>query len=130
MIEYIKHTSCVKCGSADFTETAFSEIHGHYYQCKSCGYKGWGGRKKNETQILKRPPCPTPRDLAIDRCQNFLRPVALLYFSEVLETHHIDDNPQNNDRLNLFVLCTKCHKLTHHDRLYLYYHAVEAENGG
>lgn len=63
-----------------------------------------------------------PLDLWIDICQMCLLAYDHLGYSEVLETHHIDDNPQNNDRLNLFVACTSCHKLIHHQRTYRYTH--------
>jgi predicted RNA-binding Zn-ribbon protein involved in translation (DUF1610 family) len=128
-IEYVTLDTCPKCGCENFNEKSFNAIHGHYYRCEGCGYNGWGGRSSNKVKNEKRPPCPTPRDLSIDRCQNCLRPLDKLFYSEVLETHHIDNDAKNNDRINLLVLCTKCHKQTHHDRLYLYHHTMEVDNG-
>jgi hypothetical protein len=121
-IEYRRLSCCDKCKSTKIKEENFSEIHGYWYGCLNCGYHCWGGRLKNKIKNEKRPPCPAPRDLGIDACQMCLLAYDHLGYSEVLETHHIDDNPQNNDRLNLFVACTSCHKLIHHQRNYRYTH--------
>jgi len=112
------------CGSLDIRETHFSEIHGHRYVCNDCGYTCWGGKLKNKVAIEKRPPCPSPLDLNIQYCQMCLLEIENLGYSEALDTHHIDDNPQNNERLNLQVVCTSCHKLIHHQRTYRYSHYV------
>lgn len=125
MIEYRKLTECDKCGSPNIIEDNFSPIHGFWYICEDCHYRCWGGRLKNKEKNEKRPPCPTPRDLWIDKCQMCLLPYDSLGYSEVLETHHIDDNPQNNERLNLLVVCTSCHKLIHHQRTYRCNHYLQ-----
>jgi predicted RNA-binding Zn-ribbon protein involved in translation (DUF1610 family) len=117
-IEYVTFELCVKCGSFSFEEISFNEIHGHLYHCPDCGYKGWGGRKHNEEKNKKRPPCPTAEDLRVYQCDICTRQEHYLGYSETLEVHHRDGDPANNDRLNLWVLCTVCHKLVHHQRTY------------
>jgi len=117
-----------ECGSKNITETTFNEIHGHRYVCNDCGYTCWGGKLKNKQKIEKRPPCPTPSDLGIDWCQMCLLKATDLGYAETLDTHHIDDNPQNNERLNLHIVCTSCHKLIHHQRIYRYNHYVRKQN--
>jgi len=44
-----------------------------------------------------------------------------------LETHHIDNDPANNDRLNLLVVCIACHKLIHWARTYIRNHMTDGE---
>jgi len=38
---------------------------------------------------------------------------------EVLETHHIDGNRNNNAQENLMTLCCNCHMKIHHRNFYL-----------
>lgn len=65
-----------------------------------------------------------PADLGIDFCQMCLRAGNRLGNRDVLESHHIieistggEDKPEN-----ILVLCTSCHRLTHHQRTYLNIH--------
>ncbi len=121
-IEYRKLQTCDKCGSENITDESFNEIHGHWYVCRDCDYKCWGGRVKNIEKNEKRPKCPTPIDLGIDWCQVCLLKRESLGYAETLETHHIDDDPANNERLNFLVVCTSCHSLINHERTYRYQH--------
>ena len=116
------------CGEYNIEATHFSEIHGHRYHCIECGYTWWGGRLKNKDKNIKRPICPTASDMDISYCQICMLEGRDLGYSETLEVHHIDDNPQNNDRLNLMVACTACHKLIHYQRTYRYNHYVRRHN--
>jgi predicted RNA-binding Zn-ribbon protein involved in translation (DUF1610 family) len=117
-IEFRVLDKCDKCGSNSITENSFNEIHGHHYLCACCGYTCWGGRKHNEEKNKKRPPCPTAEDLKVYQCDICTRQERYLGYSETLEVHHKDGDPANNDRINLWVLCTVCHKLIHHQRTY------------
>jgi 5-methylcytosine-specific restriction endonuclease McrA len=36
-------------------------------------------------------------------------------YPEILQIHHKDKNPHNNQRYNLIVLCPNCHYLVHRD---------------
>ena len=130
VIEFRTLSRCDRCKSDNIADKSFSEIHGHRYVCGDCGYTCWGGRLKIRDKNIKRPKCPTPEDLGVDYCQICLLPRESLGYAETLETHHIDDEPANNDRINLLVVCTSCHSLINHQRTYRYNHyirrAVEA----
>lgn len=105
-------------------------IHGFEICCKFCNkHIGWAGKPKNEIKNEKRPPCPSPENLKIDWCQLCLLPLHFLGEHETLHTHHIDDNPQNNDRSNFLVVCTSCHKLIEHERTYRYNHYIRIFKG-
>jgi hypothetical protein len=83
----------------------------------------WLAKAKNEEKLKKRPNgTPSPADLGIDHCQICLRPRHWLGDYETLETHHIDDEPTNIERINLLVVCTACHKWINHARLYVNTH--------
>ena len=117
-VEFRVLDKCDKCGCPDVTKDNFNEIHGNHYLCNYCGYKCWGGRKHNEGKNKKRPPCQSAEDLKVYSCNICQREERFLGYSETLEVHHMDGDPTNNDRLNLWVLCTVCHKLVHHQRKY------------
>jgi predicted RNA-binding Zn-ribbon protein involved in translation (DUF1610 family) len=121
MSEYVTLEKCNRlfprpCGSANIEVTTFNEIHGNRYVCKDCGFTCWGGKIKNKVKNDKRPPCPTPSELRIGYCQICLVSREYLLHGETLETHHIDDDPKNNDPLNLQVFCSQHHRLVHHIR--------------
>lgn len=98
----------------------------HYaeYKCPDCqGFINWVAKPDNQKKLDKRPNgCPTPEDLDIEICQVCLRPREWLGQNETLETHHIDDEPTHNDRLNLLVVCTACHKFINWIRIYFNKH--------
>ncbi len=97
--------------------------HAGELRCPECDrFLGWKPKEKNEKKLEKRPACPTPADLEIDWCQVCLRKRDQLGINETLETHHIDDDPTNNDRLNFLVVCTMCHKWIAWVRLYVNSH--------
>jgi len=131
-MEYNQLSKCdrASCGSENITNTSFSEIHGYRYVCLDCGYTCWGGKLKNKEKIEKRPPCPSASDLNINYCQMCLLESNNLGYAETLETHHIDDQPKNNERSNLHIVCTSCHKLIHHQRTYRYNHYVRRISNG
>lgn len=114
MIEYRILKECGKCGCPDISETTFNEIHGHHYVCNVCGYRCWGGRLQNEEKCNKRPRHPSQANLQVNICEMCGLEERFLNYGQTLEVHHKDLNPANNDRLNLWVLCTKHHKLVHH----------------
>lgn len=118
IFEFRALTHCDKCGSANIEETTFNETHGHRYSCQDCRYVCWGGKLKNKEKNGKRPPCPTPADLGVEHCEVCGRNKEILGYSETLEVHHKDIDPTNNKRLNLWVLCTACHRLVHYQRTY------------
>jgi hypothetical protein len=118
---------CKYCGEVEtFIRPRPDTIHGYEVCCFECNaHIGWAGKPKNDKKHEERPPCPSPEDLEIDWCQMCLLPKNMLGENETLHTHHIDDEPKNNERLNLFVVCTSCHTLIHHQRTYRYNHYIK-----
>ena len=97
----------------------------HYAQarCPECDtFLYFVAKPKNEEKLAKRPNgCPSPEALEIDYCQICLRHRSKIGRGH-LSTHHVDDDPTNNDRLNLQVVCIACHKWIHWSRTYLKNH--------
>ena len=117
---------CKHCGKYVVVDLEILSSGPHYAKvvCSECG--GYMGRfqpkPKNEAKLLKRPNgCPTPEQLEINYCQICLRNKEQLG-KGWLCTHHIDDDPTNNDRINHLVVCIACHKLIEWTRTYFYRH--------
>jgi len=88
--------------------------------CPLCsGFLGWGRKEKNIDKRGKNK--VTPSDHGIEYCQLCLRHKNKLGKFETLEIHHvIEINKHGEDiKENTWLLCTCCHKLTHHLRTYL-----------
>ena len=121
---------CRYCGEVEtWVRERPDTVHGYEVCCKECNlHIAWAGKPESREKIIKRPSCKTPDELEIDWCQLCLLPKHTLGAYETLHTHHIDDNPQNNDRLNIMVVCTSCHKLIEHQRTYRYNHYVRKVN--
>jgi hypothetical protein len=93
--------------------------HFSQVRCPGCDhFFGFRDKPKNDPKLEKRPNgCPTPKDLGINYCQVCLRPKEKVK-REYLCTHHQDDDPTNNVRENLQVVCIACHKLIAWTRAY------------
>lgn len=86
-------------------------------RCGLCHcFLGWKRKEKNEGKRL--PQVHSPESVGIDYCEICLLHRKHLGMNETLDIHHIDDNPENNERINISVVCTGCHKLIHHQRTY------------
>lgn len=97
-----------------------SGMHYSKYTCSECGRFICFG-KKPENANKRGPNKHLPDDLGIHYCQMCMRHRDRLGTRGVLESHHIveiqnggEDTPQN-----IWVVCTSCHKLIHHQRTYL-----------
>jgi hypothetical protein len=105
---------CKHCGKYVTVDIEILTSGPHYAKivCSECGgYMGYQPKPKNEAKLLKRPNgCPTPTDLGIDYCQMCLRTRDKVK-RKYLCVHHQDDDPTNNNRTNLQVVCVACHKL-------------------
>ena len=122
---------CPYCGPVEtWVRPRPDTIHGFEVCCKQCNkHIAWAGKPENKEKNEKRPPCPSPADLSIQYCQICLLKKEDLGHLETLHTHHIDDDPKNNDRLNLMVVCTSCHALIGHQRTYRYSHQMMKKKG-
>lgn len=113
---------CPRCNKIVQVEETLCEDGPHFSQlrCPECKhFFGFRAKPKNDDKLEHRPNgCPSPKDLNIDYCQICLNEKDYVH-KQYLETHHIDNNPSNNDRLNLLVVCRACHRLIHWTRTYL-----------
>ncbi len=111
-IEEIKH--CNRCDATfeePLTELLTQGPHYAKARCPFCKYTfGFLPKPENKEQLEKRPEKHTPEELDIKYCQLCLRHEEKLG-KGWLCVHHMDDDPANNDRLNLMVVCIACHKL-------------------
>jgi 5-methylcytosine-specific restriction endonuclease McrA len=100
--------------------------HDAEMRCPEClRFLGWKRKEKNEGKRAKSK--HSPESLRIHFCQNCLTPGEQLGAHESLEIHHIDDNPGNEEEDNILVVCTPCHKLIHHARIY-HQHILERKH--
>lgn len=94
--------------------------HAAEVRCGNCGaFIQW---LKKEVNKDKRPKNRLlPRDLGIDYCQMCRRHEARLGKHEVLHSHHVIEIQEGGPdiRDNIWVLCTPCHLVVHHQRTYL-----------
>jgi hypothetical protein len=91
--------------------------HAGEMRCPTCqSFLGWVKKEKNEGK--RGPRKYSPSDLNIDYCQLCRIKQINLGDQETLDIHHLDGDPENNERLNFLVLCTSCHKLIHHQITY------------
>lgn len=116
--------NCRYCGPVEtFIRERPDTPHGGEMCCVICSaHIKWVAKEKNKAKLEKRPPCPSPDDLKIDRCQLCRRPRTMLGNHETLEIHHLDGDTTNIERINLLVVCSKHHKLIHHEITYLFDH--------
>lgn len=100
-----------------------SGVHHAKEECLLCGrFVCWTKKPKN---TAKRPPNKyLPDDLGISNCQMCLRHKDRLGTRGILHSHHIIEINDNGVDLpeNIWVLCTACHALVHHQRTYLNNH--------
>lgn len=119
---------CPRCENFDLPDVVKADKGPHEKKvvCNKCGCTfGFLAKEKNEKKLDHRPNgCPTPEMLGIDYCQICLRHKSKIGKGH-LDTHHIDGNPANNDRLNYLVVCVACHRLIHWTRTYIKNHMEE-----
>jgi hypothetical protein len=121
----MSHDVCKSCGSFGPFKDELAEFGPHHGKkiCCHCGsfYK-WIPKPKNET---KRPPNKiSAEDLGISHCQLCGRPRARLGNRGVLESHHVIEIQDGGEDVkeNIWIVCTSCHSLIHHQRTYLNRH--------
>lgn len=101
--KYIK--ICKKCGKKLYTNNPNQQLH------KGCRAKKINrGKNFNKSRIKV-----LIRDQQV--CQHCGFDFKQGGKSNQIHVHHIDKNPKNNNVNNLVLLCAKCHKLAHHQKL-------------
>jgi predicted RNA-binding Zn-ribbon protein involved in translation (DUF1610 family) len=113
---------CNSCENEVSTMAKILSTGPHYsqYNCLDCGkFLGYGKKPGNENKRAKNK--YTAEALGIDFCQMCLRKTNKLGSRGVLEVHHVEEiNRDGADTPeNIWVICTSCHKLIHHQRTYL-----------
>ena len=109
---------------------------GHYarIECGSCDrFIKWEGKpdsekknasRKNQAKLLNR--------FGRGFCELCLRPGDSLPLPQVLEAHHIIpvEDGGGDERENIQIVCTACHRLIHHQRTYLGHYQAPARSEG
>ena len=114
--------TCNGCKTEVTTIVELLESGPHYAKetCANCGkFIRFSKKPSNEK---KRPPNKfLPKDLDVDHCQMCLRSGERLGRYGVLESHHVVEIKDNGQDVpsNIWVLCSSCHRLVHHQRVYI-----------
>jgi len=88
----------------------------------------WVPKPKNENSTKRKDTKGLLEKFSRGFCEICLRKDYQLPRSEGLEAHHIIEKKDggNEEKDNIQIVCTKCHKWIHHERTYLgHYHAEE-----
>jgi len=125
---------CNKCDTQvePMTHSEINDVHGYKLRCPICNtFVGWGGKKKavkGEHGERVRSSQWTANRLKQESCEMCQRPKNFLGHGERLEVHHVSEVEQGGEDVpeNIWVLCTPCHRLVHHQRTYLYQHVRNA----
>ena len=119
--------SCPGCGKV--AEPIIKECgSGPHYAEERCPYckKFFGYTPKPKNKEKRKKNKHTPESLSISHCQMCMRKKDSLGRYGTLAAHHIievasptfgPDTPEN-----IWVVCTSCHSLIHHQRTYLHNH--------
>ena len=117
--------NCPKCLHSVVPIVSVLEKGVHYAEkrCPICNaHLGYLPKPKN---LNKRPKNKyTAASLEIEACQLCLRHRDMLGRRGVLEIHHVNEIQVGGEDTveNIWVLCTSCHSLVHHQRTYLFDH--------
>lgn len=122
MVE-IKFCKKCECETQHIEHPRPDTPHGNELRCSECNsFWGWQKKPKNNG---KRPANKyLPADLGIDHCQMCMRPKKRLMTNEVLISHHVHEIGKGGPDIpeNIWVVCSSCHHLIHHQRTYLNEH--------
>lgn len=121
---------CPRCDSTETRVILGPHPGGHYSKilCADCNaFKYWG--KKPDSEKPKSPRAEVSKTLVQQYSRGFceicLRPSVELPLPETLEGHHVIPVTEQgtDDRENIQIVCTACHRWIHHQRTYLgHYH--------
>ena len=116
---------CPQCEMGTTSKVVLLTEGKHYAKevCSRCGaYRSFVKKPENENKRGKNR--FSPAGLGIDFCQLCLRPTNRLGDRGVLEVHHVEQIQNGGEDApgNIWVCCTSCHRLIHHQRTYLNEH--------
>ena len=123
-------TPCSTCGSIDL-ELGLAWSEGRGCRCRTC--KKAFTQPKPDADKARRPAGHRKLVKKFGRgfCELCLRREAELPASQDLDGHHVVEfaDGGTDDQANVWILCTSCHRLVHHQRTYLgHYHARSEED--
>jgi hypothetical protein len=100
--------------------------HDGELRCSVCG-KFWGWRKKEKNNNKRPKNKYSPESMGIDFCQLCMRPKTRLGMNETLACHHVAEVAKGgeDDPGNIWIVCTPCHVMIHHYRVYLNDHTAD-----
>lgn len=87
-----------------------------------CGaFRGWHPKPKPEGQNTRTDTKKLVEKYGRGFCEMCLRKTKFLPSGTSFEAHHVVEKKDGGDesRLNIWVLCTMCHRQIHHNRTYL-----------
>jgi 5-methylcytosine-specific restriction endonuclease McrA len=123
------------CGSLQFKSIAGPWAGGHHAKvvCATCGrFQKWESKPRELKTVDPR--SEVSKKLVAEFSQGFcemcLRRKSELPLPQTLEGHHVVPVALNgsDDRSNIWILCTSCHRRIHHERTYLgHYHTPHQE---
>lgn len=121
--EYTEEYNCKYCNSNRAKRIIGLHPGGHYarIQCVSCDrFIKWEGKPREKSDRRKG------QKKLLDKyskgfCEICLRKGTEIPLPQVLEVHHVVpvEDGGTDDRTNLQIVCTACHKWIHHQRTYL-----------
>lgn len=100
-------------------------------RCNKCGTFWWQPKPENEKSKRPAKHVALAKKYGHGVCELCESPEAGLPRPQVLEGHHVVEYEDggSDDRGNVWVVCTACHKLIHHLRTYLgHYHSRSDED--
>jgi len=116
---------CRKCGKKvePVTKNITNKMHGFKLFCPFCdSVVGWGGLNKSIIKNGQREKSSrwNAHRLNIYECQICRRKKEHLGERETLEVHHVLPVQHGGEDVpgNIWVVCTSCHKLIHHQQTY------------
>ncbi len=120
-----KKRHCNHCNALVDTVIEVLSKGTHYGKenCAVCGnYVAFAKKPKNEGK--RGSSRHSPDSLNITICQMCQRPANRLGSRGVLSVHHVEEiqHGGTDDPDNIWILCTSCHRLVHHQRTYLNVH--------
>ena len=123
--EIVTGYQCSRCNCDEAIRIIGAHPGGHYarIQCADCqSFIKWEGKPS----ALKKPESRKGQSKLVASfsqgfCELCRRKSSDVPLPQVLEAHHVIPVSEggNSDRLNVWIVCTYCHRTIHHQRTYL-----------
>jgi 5-methylcytosine-specific restriction endonuclease McrA len=122
---------CPHCGSVELlTEVMSQGVHYAKLSCNSCRrFIEWLPKPENKNKIRRE---KSNTELVAEHGRGYCELCGILQKripkGEALEAHHVIEYQQGGDREreNIWIICTRCHKLIHWERTYIH-HLIPGE---